>query len=505
MGISVFWEIAKGAAQTMSFKELCIKEGFIEKRRDIGTMLIGVDACLWITQSQAVFHKPRHAQMGKNPELKALFYKLAILNQAGVSAVFAFDGSDRPSIKRDKQVKKKPNWLVAEFIKLIELYGFHYHMAPGEADADLGYLDEFECIIDGILTDDGDVALFGARRILRRQARRDHRYSSESLQKTLGLTRGGLLLLAILGVGTTIRWGLLVAAVILRMHLLAADSHFLVQWRQDLRIELATNSRGFLRNKQIALSTKIPDTFPSLRVLHLYVRPVTSWSDGFVPPATENWTVKLPDLPGLAKYCKEEFGWKADVIVDKFQRLIFSGLCTRRLTMPFDRNQQIHDHVIESRIQEEHPPLSAFLNIMRVTQASATTSKKYQVKVSIGGLSQWTVSRLGAPTSAAGSASATANKWIAAPLVEQIFPLMVNAFNKALVSASTLCTAVAAVDFFDIPDSPMQQPVATKFLGSVDLTLDEDKGEGGSGKNIDREVIDLTENSDIDEDIIDLD
>jgi hypothetical protein len=66
-------------------------------------------------------------------------------------------------------------------------------------------------------------------------------------------------------------------------------------------------------------------------------------------------------------------------------------------------------------------------------------------------------------------------------------------------------TAVAAVDFFDIPDSPRQQPVATKFLGSVDLTLDEDKGEGGSGKNIDREVIDLTENSDIDEDIIDLD
>jgi hypothetical protein len=68
-------------------------------------------------------------------------------------------------------------------------------------------------------------------------------------------------------------------------------------------------------------------------------------------------------------------------------------------------------------------------------------------------------------------------------------------------------TAVAAIDFFDIPDSPMQQPVATKFLGSVDLTLDEDKGEGGSGKNIhtDREVIDLTENSDIDEDIIDLD
>lgn len=39
--------------------------------------------------------------------------------------------------------------------------------APGEADADLGYLDNFGCI-DGVFSDDGDVALFGARRIFRR-------------------------------------------------------------------------------------------------------------------------------------------------------------------------------------------------------------------------------------------------------------------------------------------------------------------------------------------------
>ncbi|KAJ7831726.1 hypothetical protein B0H14DRAFT_3463906 [Mycena olivaceomarginata] len=128
MTISVFWEIVKPVAQTISFKELCIKEGFVQKHRNIGTMIFGVDAYLWITQCQAVFHKPRHAQMGKNPELKALFYKLAALNQAGVTAVFVFDGPNKPSVKRDKQVRAKPHWLVAEFIKLIELFGFHYHM-----------------------------------------------------------------------------------------------------------------------------------------------------------------------------------------------------------------------------------------------------------------------------------------------------------------------------------------------------------------------------------------
>ncbi|KAJ7226354.1 PIN domain-like protein, partial [Mycena haematopus] len=383
--------IVKAATQIMSLKELCIREGFIENHREIGTLIVGVDACLWLTQCQAVFHKPSHAQIGKNPELKALFYKLASLNQAGIIAVFVFDGPNKPSIKRGKHVKAKPHWLVAEFTKLIGLFGFHYHTAPGEADAELAYLNNIGCI-DGILTDDGDVALFGARRIFRKMNKSEKDeitvYTSESIQNNVGLTRGGILLLAILGGGDYDTVGLpgcgsQIAHAFARCgfgdSLLTACENtveskledFLVQWRDDLRTELATNSCGFLRSKQKALSTKIPETFPSLRVLSLYVRPVTSWSDGFVPPATEKWVVKLPALPELAAYCNSEFGWNPNVIVDKFQRLIFSGLCTRRLTLvfhPLNINQQIHDHVIKGSIQEEHPPLSAFLNIIRVSQ-----------------------------------------------------------------------------------------------------------------------------------------
>ncbi|KAJ7272662.1 PIN domain-like protein, partial [Mycena haematopus] len=381
--------IVKAAAQIMSLKELCAREGFLENRREIGTIIIGVDACLWLTQCQAVFHKPRHAQIGKNPELKALFYKLAALNQAGITAVFVFDGPNKAAVKRNKQVKAKPHWLVAEFTKLIDLFGFHHHMAPGEADAELGYLDYFGCI-DGILTDDGDVAVFGARRIFRKMNKSDKDeitvYTSESIQNNIGLTRGGILLLAILGGGDYDLVGLpgcgsQIAHALARCgfgdSLLTAcenmvDSKledFLVQWRDDLRTELATNSCGFLRSKQKALSSKIPETFPSLRVLSLYVRPTTSWSAGFVPPPTENWVVKLPALPELAVYCKSEFDWKPAIIVDKFERLIFSGLFTRRLTLvfhPLNINQQIH--VINGFIQEGHPPLSAFLNIIRVSQ-----------------------------------------------------------------------------------------------------------------------------------------
>ncbi|KAJ7660950.1 PIN domain-like protein, partial [Mycena polygramma] len=399
-------QTVKPAAQTASFKEVTINEGFIEKRRETGTILVGVDGCLWLTQCQAVFHKPRHAQAGKNPELKALFYKLVALNETGVDAVIVFDGKHGPDVKRGKQVKKKPHWLIAEFVKLIDLFGFHSHMAPGEADAELACLNKFG-FIDGILTDDGDVATFGARRIFRR-LNKDHKdeitvYTSEAMQShpDVGLTQGGIFLLAILGGGDYDMAGLVgcgphIAHALARCgfgdSLLAACQNmveadlklFLVRWREDLRLELATNSRGFLRSRQPNLSTKIPETFPSLRVLKLYIQPVTSWSEGS-PPVSADWVVKLPELPELAMYCHREFGWNASTILDKFKRLIFPGLFTRRLAMvsyphtllnhartntfqPLNIDQRIRKHVVEGRISEQHPPLSAFLQVLRVSK-----------------------------------------------------------------------------------------------------------------------------------------
>ncbi|KAJ7889715.1 hypothetical protein B0H13DRAFT_2532079 [Mycena leptocephala] len=64
-----FWELAASVSQTMPFMEFCTLIGLVENRRNIGTMIVGVDA--------------------------------------------------GPSIKRDKQVGSKPHWLVQEFTELI--------------------------------------------------------------------------------------------------------------------------------------------------------------------------------------------------------------------------------------------------------------------------------------------------------------------------------------------------------------------------------------------------
>ncbi|KAF7341664.1 hypothetical protein MSAN_02064600 [Mycena sanguinolenta] len=532
MTISVFWEVVKPAAQTMSLKELCIQEGFVEKRRNIGTIILGVDACLWITQCMAA----SHAQVGKNPELKTLFFKLAALNQTGVTAVFVFDGPDQPSTKRGKPARAvaRLHWLVPEFVKLVELFGFHYYMAPGRADAELGCLDHLE-YIDGILSDDGDVAIFGARRIIR-EMNKDIPdeitvYTAKALEHdpAVGLTQGGILLFAMLVGGDYDTAGLLgfgaqTAHALARCGfgdslLVACQTmnktnldKFLAGWREEIAAELDTNSRGFLHKKQNKLSTKIPETFPSHRVLSLYVHPITSWSAGFNPPATADWDVKLPSLASLALYCTREFGWKPSTIADKFQRLIFPGLFTRRLTMVFlfillsmlgeliaflhiDQPIHIHNHVVNGHIHEEYPLLSTYLSI---NCASTTeTSKKYHVKNNIGGLKKFVLSHLPHVASASGPASQTAYAWIAAPLIQLYFPAMVTAFNSAMDLPLISNTAVT------VPVSAGMTLKATpKHLDSTDLIID-DKGEGSwqSGTQI---AIDLPEEK-VDGDIIELD
>ncbi|KAJ7616026.1 PIN domain-like protein [Roridomyces roridus] len=206
MGIPGLWQLIESSAHTVSFKELGLFEGPISGHREMQSIIIGVDAGLWMTQCQTVFHKPHHAQMGSNPELRALLYKLLQLIQAGVVAVFVFDGPHRPSVKRGKQVKTKPHWLVEGFVKMIEMSGFHHHQAPGEADAELALLDRLH-LIDGVLTDDGDVALFGAHRIIRKMNKRNLDeimvYTATSMEQdpALQLTQGGILLLALMSGG----------------------------------------------------------------------------------------------------------------------------------------------------------------------------------------------------------------------------------------------------------------------------------------------------------------
>ncbi|KAF8230626.1 hypothetical protein L208DRAFT_1280850, partial [Tricholoma matsutake] len=62
------------------------------------TYSIGVS--IWYVSCDAVFNDPNlHVQVGKNPELQTLFFKLCCYLRSPVILVFVFDGTQRPLIK----------------------------------------------------------------------------------------------------------------------------------------------------------------------------------------------------------------------------------------------------------------------------------------------------------------------------------------------------------------------------------------------------------------------
>lgn len=88
------------------------------------------------------------------------------------------------------------------------------------------------------------------------------------------------------------------------------------------------------------------------------------------------------------------------------------------------------------RIQGEQPPLSVFLEILEHDNTPGT--QRYAIKIAIGGLTSWTLSRLDgrAAAAAAGAAGATIARWIPAALVEKYFAGMLNAFHGDQVGNS---------------------------------------------------------------------
>jgi len=117
---------------------------------------------------------------------------------------------------------------------------------------------------------------------------------------------------------------------------------FIDTWRQDVLLELKTNSRGFMTRKAISLAKSVPDTFPNIDVLLSYVNPVTSESlghEGFNPKIT--WSKEL-DIAAVASACELFFEWGyEEAIVKRFRSVIWPGAVLRtlrRANLDMDRN-----------------------------------------------------------------------------------------------------------------------------------------------------------------------
>ncbi|KAI9068815.1 hypothetical protein FKP32DRAFT_1754195 [Trametes sanguinea] len=363
MGVPGLWEILRPAGKSRSLTHLAVEDGFKANPDGKRGLRVGIDASIW-------FYHANYGREGENPELRTLFFRCTRLMSMPFLPLFVFDGPKRPDIKRGKRVTGKNHWLVQGMQEIITAFGFEWRMAPGEAEAELAYLNRIG-VIDAVLSDDVDTFLFGAKTVVRNKnvtlsGNNNHSlknaagkddgnhamvYRAEDILKhgDIQLTQGGLILIGILRGGDYDQAGLEGCGVALAHGLAkcgfgdslleAARSksreeleEFLDVWRDEIRAELRTNARGHLPRKSPKLSKSIPDDFPSIDVVLAYTNPVTSEVKG---PGHKNAVVdwdKEPDLGKIAALCEMYFEWGIkEIIIKRFRTVLWPSAVLRIL------------------------------------------------------------------------------------------------------------------------------------------------------------------------------
>ncbi|THV08255.1 hypothetical protein K435DRAFT_707930 [Dendrothele bispora CBS 962.96] len=364
MGVPGLWSLLQFAQSTTTLTALSLTK-FNTQRRGYR---VGIDASIW-------FFHAEYGKEGENPELRTLFFRCAQLINHGFLPLFVFDGPKRPEFKRGKRINKSAHKLVTGMQAIIEAFGFEYRTAPGEAEAELAWLNRIG-IIDGILSDDVDTFLFGARTVIRNHSS-THPSSggSNSLEKCMvvvynlphpdhaGFDPEDLIFIALCSggdydgtgipsCGIKFAHGLALAGFGKSLHKHALRyarsdepesrkrrefEEFLSDWRGNLAHELKTNASGFLPSKKPSLASKIPSTFPNIEVLMSYICPETSESRGRIERYNDlnedkGWLKKDPSLPMLAEKCEFYFEWGfEESIIKRFRTVIFHGLVLRIL------------------------------------------------------------------------------------------------------------------------------------------------------------------------------
>ena len=203
--------------------------------------------------------------------------------------------------------------MVTECQQLLKLFGLPYVTAPMEAEAQCAELVNLG-IVDGIVTDDSDVFLFGGTRVYKNmfnQAKFVECYLSSDLEKEYSLDRQKLIRIAHL-LGSDYTEGLPNVGPVTALEILSefdtleqfSDWWGSIQMGQPLSAQDSANPfrRKFRKN---ASKLFLPAVFPDTRVDEAYLHPEVD-SD----PSPFQWGV--PDLDALRSFLMATIGWTQD-------------------------------------------------------------------------------------------------------------------------------------------------------------------------------------------------
>jgi Holliday junction resolvase YEN1 len=308
-----------------------------------------------------------------------------------------FDGPNKPLFKRNKKVGG-PGVRVAsvpEFLakQLLKQFGFPWHVAPGEAEAECALLQR-EGIVDAVLSEDVDTLMFGSGVTLRnwtsdsgsnKTPTHVNVYRAEDTLKSSGLDGQGMVLVALMSGGDYIPEGIpgcgpKVACDAARAgfgkelcSLRKTDKEGLKAWRDRLQHEIRTNESKFFTRKSKALV--IPDDFPSAEVLGYYTRPCIS-SATKVAQLRESlkWDQEI-DFPALRSFTGDAFDWRFLGGAKKFIRNLAPAMLVQRLRLVAEAGEDLEQ---EAQAKAE----AALVNKIHSKRTHNTTDGELELRIS---------------------------------------------------------------------------------------------------------------------------
>ncbi|ETW83179.1 hypothetical protein HETIRDRAFT_157263 [Heterobasidion irregulare TC 32-1] len=202
--------------------------------------------------------------------------------------------------------------MISQIMIMLRLFGIPYITAPMEAEAQCATLVQLN-LVEGIITDDSDVFLFGGMRVFKNmfnQSKTVECFRLADLGHELGLERDKLIQLAYL-LGSDYVDGLPGVGPVVAMELLKEfpgndGLHKFKDWW--LRVQSGKDrpednkSKFRQRFKKKFKDLYLPDDWPNPAVRDAYYHPTIDESD-------EPFKWGLPDLDGLRDLFLEELGW----------------------------------------------------------------------------------------------------------------------------------------------------------------------------------------------------
>eukprot|EP01083_Nonionella_stella_P036401 99332_1 len=220
--------------------------------------------------------------------------------------------------------------------RLLELFGIPYITAPAEAEAQCAALD---CLglVDGVITDDSDVFLFGASRVYKNMfhgGKFVERYLNKELEARLGLSREKLVQLAML-LGSDYTEGVKGIGIVNGMEILGTFGHHgkstLSEFRKWLysadetlkrpkkpkKAEMKMNSKRReyeqalfkYKHRRIRHKWFVGVNFPEEDVIQAYWKPNVDDTD-------EKCQWSDPDFSAIGNLCSRRLGWSETKVRD---------------------------------------------------------------------------------------------------------------------------------------------------------------------------------------------